>query len=142
MNFPDEPQRKTDLPPHENLIEEYKTIIEDRRFVMSRYMQALSFYLALVAFTLKEMVETKSTSTGLLIAAFVTATNVVGWYASVKFKSMALHSLERESILADKLGMQWPHSIKWGYYVGMLFVLFTQLAILAITVFNLRSNGG
>ena len=56
MTYPDKPLKNTKLPSDANLIEEYKILVDERRFVMTRYMQALGLYLILVAYTLKRII--------------------------------------------------------------------------------------
>jgi len=141
MDYTHKPQIKESVQTNEQTIEEYKTIIEERRFVMSRYMQAIALYLALVAFSFKELLSANSGLMTILLLVFVTMANVLAFYGAGKFRSMAAFILKREALLADHFGMQRPHSIMWGYTLGVFVFLLTQLTIVAIILAKLFGPG-
>ncbi|PYP86458.1 MAG: hypothetical protein DMF61_13315 [Blastocatellia bacterium AA13] len=122
----------------ELILEEYKHLIAERRFIMTRYMQFLIFYPIIVGYSFKELLSAESIRTALLIMLFIFLVNSVCVYGATRFRSMAYHALDREVLLADKLGMQRPHP-KWGYRAGMYsFIVCYGLTILIILgrIFN------
>lgn len=117
-------------------LEEYRQVVEERRFVMTRYVQAIGLYLALAGFGLKELIAAPSEVVVWLLSALFTALNTIALYAAQRFKSMAMHAINREITLAQRLQVQGPHSLIWGYAGGVLTVLLFELAIVLIAVFR------
>ena len=126
----------------EVILEEFRQVVEDRRYVMTRYIQAVGLYLALAAFALKELVSAPSLPLPFLTAALHSTLNILAFYAARQFKRMALHYWNRETALARHLSMQGPSSLLWGYTSGIVLVSLIQLAVLAVAVIrSLQSSG-
>ena len=119
-------------------LEEIRHLVEQRRFVMKSYMQALALYLALAGFALRELLTAPSSLVIWVLAGLFTCLNVLAFYAAGQFKSMALHAAEREAVLAKQLGMQEPHSLVWGYKSGITVVLLYQASVIATAALKLR----
>ncbi len=135
MTLSKKPVARDDYPlDNKQILEEYKLLIEERRFVMTRYMQGIAIYLALMGFAIKEIVSIPSFTIATLLGIFVSCLNILTYYGAVCFRSMAYHALNREAILADRLKMQRPHPLIWGYYGGIIGFTLSQIALIAIIV--------
>ena len=110
------------------LIEEFKHVTAEVQFIVVRYMQAGALYLAFVAFATKELLTSTEGSMLLVLFSCLSVFNCVALYVVSQFRSMAYHSLERQGVLADELRFQRPHHMVWGYYCGVISVLFSELA--------------
>lgn len=121
------------------VLEEFKQLINERRFVMKSYMQALALYLALAGYGVKELLAGSAPFTP-IVAGLFTALNVVAFYAAGRFRSMAVHATNREEELAHQLGIKGPHSLIWGYGSGIAVVVLYQIAVTLITVLKLRDG--
>jgi hypothetical protein len=122
------------------MLEEWKQLIEERRFVMRSYMQALALYLALGGYALKELLASESPLLAILIGLFFTSLNGVAVYAASRFKSMAMHAIEQEEMLATSLGIKTPHSLTWGYNGGICVVIFFQLAVISAVALKMAGR--
>ncbi len=113
---------------------EYHALVEERRFVMKSYMNAIIIYLALMGYTLKELLELNLKSAFLFhfLSAILFFLNLCGFYPANNFKTMATHAMSRECQLASKLGLQPPHSLLWGYHLGCLLLVLISITILGI----------
>ena len=89
---------------------------------MTRYMQAIGFYLALSGFGFKELLALTSRSLILGVGAGFTALNVLAFYAAGRFRSMAKHARDREKYYASRYDLQSQHELFWGYWLGILLV--------------------
>src|ERR1039458_6568058 len=91
------PNQTPDAGPSEAFqVEEYKQVLKERHFVMTRFMQAVGLYLTLSGFALNELVQTKAKGRIVLLVALFTTLNVVALYVARKFKGMATHALRSE----------------------------------------------
>lgn len=105
---------------------------------MTRYMQAIAIYLALVGFALKETLSTSNLLIAILYASLISVLNGAAFYAAYHFRRMAYHALDRQEVLAESLGFSAPYPMIWGYYGGVFLVSVAQLAIIAILTLKLR----
>ena len=117
-------------------LEEIKRTAEERRFVMTSYMQALALYLALTGYGLNDMSGTMPGVRFWIVSAAVTVANGLALYAASRFRSMALHVMARERRLALELRIGEPHSLLWGYGCGVIVVGLSQVAAVLIVVFK------
>jgi hypothetical protein len=114
-------------------LEEYRQLTLERRFVMTRYMQAIALYLALSYFGLRELTTTPSLPIVAVMTTLFTFLNGLGLYAASHFRNMAIHATVREALLAKKMNFQQPHDLLWGYRSGVLLVGATQVVVFTIT---------
>lgn len=114
-----EPERSVDL-----VLEEYKLLVEERRFIMTRYMQAFAVYLTVVGLSIKGIIGTVKQDEQLYLLALVTSFNFIGALAATYFAKMAKHCMMREIDNARLLGFQEPSNHAWGYWV-ILLIFFT-----------------
>lgn len=119
------------LPKNDDLaIEEYKLLFDERRFIMTRYMQGIVVYIAVVAFIARDFFSLTDESIKYLFLVGMTVVNCIAFYSSHKFLKMVHHALNREAILADHLGLQKSLPLTWGYRGGIFFVSFIQALVL------------
>ncbi len=111
------------------LLEEYKIVVEDRRFAITRFMQGVAFYLAIIGLVAREYFQLGTDKARLFFLLFAFTVNCVAWLAAGRFKSMAEHALYRESLLAEKLRVQAGHPLTWGYTLSMILGSFVQMAV-------------
>lgn len=137
MKLEDKPVARSEAPDEDKILEEYKILVEESRFVMTKYMQALGLYLALMGFGVKEILSASSAEYTIIITFLMSCLNVLTYYGANKFRSMAYHSLVRQTILADYLKMQHPHAMVWGYYAGIACFTIFQILLLIIIILNL-----
>jgi hypothetical protein len=116
----------------EILLEEYRQLVGERRFVMTRYMQTLIFYPVVMGYSFVELVSFQSRFTAALIAVFMLVANTIFLYGADKFRSMAYHALNREAVIAHHLRTQKPHPMLWGYYFGIAAVVLGYLVIIVV----------
>ena len=121
-------------------LEEFKHVAEERRFVMNRYMQAVGLYLALSGWGLKELFETPPLLVVCIWGASYTGLNILAVYAAGQFKRMAFHAIARETELAVGLGMLAPYPLTWGYWGGIVVVVFSEATMIAILIFRLLNT--
>lgn len=121
-------------------LQEWKQVIEERRFVMLSYMQALALYLALGGYALKELLGENSLPIVIMTGIFFTCINGIALFAAARFKSMAVHASNREIALAAKFGVPPAHCLKWGHTSGVIVVVFFQVAVIAAVIFKARAH--
>lgn len=113
------------------LLEEYKLLEQQARFVMTSYMQGLGLYLALVGFGIREVLESKDGLRTVALIGALTCGNILAVYGAGHFRRMAYHALNRQSELADRLGFQGPYPMLWGYKAGIASFILVQLGMIA-----------
>ncbi|HVG20208.1 MAG TPA: hypothetical protein VNI02_14255 [Blastocatellia bacterium] len=113
-------------------MEEYKIIVSERRFIMTRYMQSLIFYPVIMGYSFKELLGSQSRWSLVLFAIFMVLVNTAFFYSAINFRSMAYHALDREMILADHLGVQRPHPMIWGYYTGIYGLTVAYILVIIV----------
>ncbi|MBI3265379.1 MAG: hypothetical protein HYZ58_19795 [Acidobacteria bacterium] len=116
------------------VLEEYKLLDQQARFVMTSYMQALALYLALVGIGLREVLQAKGNFRIIVLTSALTCGNVLAVYAARHFRCMAYHALNRQSALAKQLNFQAPYPMLWGYHVGISSFFVVQLGIIAVAL--------
>ena len=106
---------------------------------MSKYIHGLGFYLVFAGFTLKTLLESPEYFITLVVLIGFSFVNVGFFYAAGKFRSMAYHVLNRESLLAAHLSFQKPHPMLWGYYSGILAFLVAQIGFTVLVLWKALS---
>ncbi|TXT19440.1 MAG: hypothetical protein FD138_4337 [Planctomycetota bacterium] len=134
MKIEPQPRLKTDTPSSDRILDEYKILVDERRFVMTQYVQSLALYIALVGLALRESLATNQIDLSIAVTIFVTCMNFAYWYGARQFRSMAHHALNREALLADVLGFQHPHPMLWGYYCGISAFIISECAVIVLLV--------
>lgn len=115
-------------------LEEYRQLVEERRFVMQRYIQSLFIYLAVMGYSIKELLFIAPDPIFITLTALLICAIAFAYYAARQFRSMAYHAIDREKLLAMKLQVQPPHEMLWGYYGGIFLLLSGLIAVLALIV--------
>jgi hypothetical protein len=118
-------------------LEEYKQVLKERHFVMTRYMQAVGLYLALSGFALRELSSAQSASQVWLLAVSFTLLNVVAPYAARQFRNMARDAMNRELHFVAQYHVRQMHDLFWGYYLGLWLVGIDQAAVVAVAILKL-----
>ncbi len=136
--MPDDSAVDGNLTEIEFRLEEYKQVVAERRFVMTRYMQALGLYLMLAGFAARELAGARSRFLATLLLAVFTIFNALAIYVAGRFRSMAYRAMRREMILAAEHKLEPMHELFWGYSAGLIVVILDQIAVLAIYVWVLR----
>ncbi len=134
MKYAYKPISNEELPEKDLILEEYKILSEQSRFIMTRYMQALIVHLAFMGYVLVQLSNSPSKKMSIIITTVVLLVNIVSFYAASWFKSMAYHSLNRQAILADTLGFQRPHPMIWGYYGGIIWLTAASIGLVILTL--------
>lgn len=120
--------------------EEYKLIVAERRFIMTRYMQGLVFYPVIMGYAFRELLYAESLVTSFLFALFMVSVNWIAQVAAKHFRSMAYHALNREKILAEHFNVQKPHPMIWGYRLGVTLFRIAYILILAVIVVKVLNS--
>jgi hypothetical protein len=110
-------------------VEEYRQVLQERHFVMTRYMQAIGLYLALSGFALRELIGAESIWSLLLLGGTFTGLNVLAVYAAGQFRNMAHSAMVREEFFAKTFDLQKTHELFWGYRLGIWLVAITQVSV-------------
>ena len=108
---------------------EYSSVQEERRFVISRYMQGFAFYIAMVAFVGGNYFDSEPLGQ-LFLLVFMCTANTLAWMGAGHFRDMAYHALTRETKLARKLGAQEPYPLIWGYKYALVLGSVVQISVL------------
>ena len=108
---------------------------------MLRYMQALAFYLAIVAFTMNLFLSLNSRTTLILVFIVVELLNLMAIVIATHFRKLVYHSLNRETSLADKFGFQKPYPLIFGYYSAIVVVVMIMLGVLFLTLVRYNQIG-
>jgi sulfite exporter TauE/SafE len=115
-------------------LEEYRQVLKERRFVMTRYMQAVGLYLALSGFAVREVVDARTLLWAGIVAGVVTILNGLAFYAAGRFRSMAKKAMQRETEFSNRYGTQTMHDLFWGYWGGIALVSVSQLIVFAAVI--------
>ena len=115
------------------IVEEYRQVLAERKFVATSTMQAVGLYLALPGFGLKELVDANPPRVAVFYAAILMALNLVAYYVARSFRDMARHALEweREFVQRGLVGRQ-HHELFWGYRSSVAAVAIMQTAAAVI----------
>lgn len=125
-------------PSRGDALEEFRVTCAERRFIMERFIQAITIYLALSGFAVGELVKAPAKGFFLLIELGFVSLLPIALYAASHFRSMYSHAAKREYELADQLGFQRSYDLTWGYRGAILVVVVSQslaLTIVAIRLF-------
>jgi hypothetical protein len=136
------PNQTPDAGPSEAFqVGEYKQVLKERHFVMTRFMQAVGLYLTLSGFALNELVQTKAKGRIVLLVALFTTLNVVALYVARKFKGMATHALLRERAIVERHNVTQSSTLFWGYYAALVLVCVSEIAILTVLALDMLAPG-
>lgn len=131
-----------DQPPEEASpqfeLEEYKQVLLERQFVMSRYMQAVGLYLALSGFALRELLDAKTEPRAYFLAILFSTLNIIAICVARQFRNMADHAMQREHYFAKRHHLAKAYQLFWGYRAGILLVGVNEVAIVLVTIFKIR----
>lgn len=98
--------RPTSLDNLENIkypIEEYKSLLEERRFLITRFMHVCALYIAIIAYTLKEILTKENFEVNKLVYVFLCVVNFIAIYGALGFRSMIIFTQNREAIIATDI---------------------------------------
>jgi len=112
----------------EVMLTELASLQEERRFVFHRYMEALGIYLAIVGFTGGKYFEA-TPDVRFFLLGFLSLVNALGWLGARQFRGLAYHGITRENILSDRLGVQRPYPLLWGYWYALILGAAVQLGV-------------
>lgn len=119
-------------------LEEFKSVVAERRFVMTSYMQAIAFYIALVGFVGGQYFAVRTKPEHLFLLAFMLVVNTLAWLGARKFRALADHAIDREAALARDLRVQPPYPLVWGYLYALAMGALIELGVLAELIRQLR----
>jgi hypothetical protein len=120
-----------------NELEEYKINAENTRFIITKYVETFTIYLALMGFGIRELVaESKTAFVVSALFAVLLLLSALAIIVFSKFKQMALHTLARQEELATVLKMHRPRSVKWGYSWVIIFVAIMMAFLFAMTYYK------
>ncbi len=137
-NQPERHQQPVDRIRERFELEEYKQVLNERQFVMTRYMQAVGLYVTLSGLGLKQLAEASEIPRVWFLALLFTSLNVVASIAARKFRDMANNALEREKDFVKKYQLRQMQDLFWGYYAGVFLVIASQTGIVVISVFRIN----
>ena len=116
-------------------LEEYKQILKERHFVMTRYMQAVGLYLLLSSYVLTQLLKDNIPRQQLwLLGTAFSVLNVAAFFAAGKFREMARHARDREVAIARLLSVGMTPELYWGHRLGIVLVSTMQLAAISTVV--------
>ena len=123
----------------DDALEEFKLAAAERRFIMERFIQAITIYLALSGFAVGEMVKVEASAKNMLLLMEMGFLSLlpIALYAANHFRKMYSHTARREYDLADRLGFQRSYGLDWGYRGAILAVIISQSIALTIVVIKL-----
>ena len=128
------------FPPPEFALEEYKQVLEERRTVLTRYVQAVGFYLALSGFGLRELVTVSTPALILGSSILFSILNVLAFYVAIKFRSMAKLAAQREEVYVNRYHLQRAHELLWGYKASLWLVILNEATIVALVIWKVYSK--
>jgi|ERR1035437_1444309 hypothetical protein len=123
-------------------VEEYRQVLKERHFVMTRFMQAVGLYLTLSGFALNELVQTRSKTRVVVLVTLFTILNAVALYVARKFKDMATHALNRERAIVERHNLSQSSTLFWGYYATLVLVCVSEIAILTVLAVDMLAPPG
>ncbi|MCK9211048.1 MAG: hypothetical protein M0P61_09460 [Ignavibacteriaceae bacterium] len=121
---------------YKNTIELYKIILEERRSIMAKYIQALAIYLGLTGFVLEKLFFRDGTNSKYPVIAFMTVTNFLAFFAIGYFKKMAKNIFHAEIKVAEKLKMEVTPNLYWGYWLVIIFIICSQALLILFALTN------
>lgn len=105
-------------------------------------MQFLMFYPIIMGYSFSQVLTSSAYLVVVAYGVFILFVNGGYAYGAQHFRSMAYHALNREAALADRLDMQRPHPMIWGYRAGQVtFGVSSVFAIVLLTVRILQLAG-
>lgn len=116
-------------------LEELKLVLEERHFVMSKYLQAITLYLLITSFAVTRIADAKTAVVQTIAAILITAFNVLSLIGAFYFRLMAEQARRRETVLATALGFELTRSHVWGFWMGIGLVIITEAAAWALRIF-------
>ncbi len=130
--------------PKEWFVKEYGIIVEERRFLMTRYMQGFAFYVAIIALSIRELLLVKDSVYIVSLWVFLTGMHALCFWACIEFKKLATPVIEREAELALRLEFQQMEDHYWGFWVVVFIFMLAELVATALALIKLQvaSFGG
>src|ERR1700720_2449055 len=125
------------LPVAEFAVEEYKQVLEERRMVMTRFIQAVGFYLALSGFGLRELISTSARPFVVTLSILFSVLNILAVYAAYKFRRMAWSAAEREKFFVQQYRVAQTHELFWGYIAGIWLVILGEVTVVVLAAWKL-----
>jgi len=116
----------------EVILEEYRVIVAERRFIMTRYMQSMTFYVVVMGYSFAQFLAATSISASIVYALFMLLVNTAFVFGARNFRKMAYHAINREAILARRLGVQYPYPMMWGYQTGIYSLVAAYILVLLL----------
>lgn len=113
-------------------------MLDERQFIMTRYMQALGLYVTLSGFALKELVDSRSTGRVWILVVLLTVVNVLALFATRQFRNMAHHAMLREIHFVQRYNLQQTYKLFWGYYAGVILVCAGQATVISVLIIKLE----
>jgi hypothetical protein len=133
--FEDEPEKSSSR----FELEEYKQVLMERQFVMTRYMQAIGLYVTLSGFALKELADANSLNRVWVLGSLFTVLNIMALFVAREFRNMADRAMRREAYFVDRYHVQQMYTLFWGYYAGVVLVCVSEAATIAVTTLKALS---
>jgi len=118
-------------------LEEYKILVEERRFMMTRYMQAFALYLAIISLTLREFLLATTPLHFVSLWVFLTFIHTLAIWGSLQFRKFTNSAIEREATLAQKLNFLRAGSLEWGYGFSFCFFVLAEVLVTVLLVVRL-----
>jgi hypothetical protein len=117
------------------VLEELKLVLEERHFVMTKYLQAITLYLVITSFALTRIADPKTAVVQTIAAILITAFNALSLVGALYFRLMAEQARQREAALAKTLDFEPTRSHVWGFWMGVGLVIITETAAWALRIF-------
>jgi hypothetical protein len=136
-----DPETSTEIPKEPKYaLEEYKILVEEARFTMTRYMQMFALYIILISLFTGELIKASELSVMILITSSVTILNIAVFYGAIWFRSMAYHNLNRLVLLSEYFHMQKPHPMDWGYRGGVTAIVAVQVVAIGSLIWFITAH--
>jgi hypothetical protein len=124
---------------HADALDEFRLACAERRFIMERFVQAVTIYLALSGFAFGELVKAPARNFLLLMELGFLSLLPIALYAANHFRAMYAHTARREYEMPDRLGFQRLYDLTWGYRGAILVVAISQTVAMTIVVVRAAS---
>src|ERR1017187_3366710 len=105
------PEHDESLPTFE--LEEYKQVLNERHFVMTRYIQAVGLYVTLSGFALNELLKPAPMNRTWLLASLFSVLNVLALVVARQFRNMADRAMQREIYFVNRYHVRQMYPLFW-----------------------------
>ena len=113
-------------------LEELKIVFDQKKFFVSRYLQAAAFYFAISGLALNMLINITDKLLTLLITSFCLILNLLVLKMAGKFRDVVYHYLNREKILCEDLSYAEPAELIWGYTIGSVLIVVIMISFLVV----------